>query len=227
MAIPIRPKGIIFDFNGTMIFDTAIHRRVWHEFIPRHTGRQITDEEIDKYILGRDNKNILTRFLGSLSDDDVLRLAYEKEAEYRRQCLLDPVRFRLLDGLEELLDRIKDSGTPLTIATGSEILNITFYFEQFGLSRWFDLDRVVYDDGSFPGKPEPDIYLRAAAALGLDPAGCLVFEDSLSGVLAAHNAGIGYVVAISETENAQFYAGAGGVELATDSFREHVTFLEL
>jgi beta-phosphoglucomutase-like phosphatase (HAD superfamily) len=54
----------------------------------------------------------------------------------------------------------------------------------------------VYDDGSRPGKPAPDIYLHAAHTLGLPPANCVVVEDSVSGLQAAHAAGIGHIVAL-------------------------------
>ncbi|MGI6167074.1 MAG: HAD family hydrolase [Eubacteriales bacterium] len=221
-------KAIIFDFNGTMIFDSEFHRRVWFEFIPRHTGRRVTYEEIDKNMLGRDNASILRKYFGEhLSDREIGELTQEKEAAYRRLCLANKERFKLVDGVVEFLDYLKETGMPTTIATGSEISNLKFYYEHFELWRWFDFDRIVYDDGSFPGKPAPDIYLRAAAALKADPADCLVFEDAHSGVLAAHNAGIGYIVAVSETEDASLFDSAGGVDLVTKNFLGFTRFLEL
>jgi HAD superfamily hydrolase (TIGR01509 family) len=221
-------KAVIFDFNGTMIFDSDFHRRVWLEFIPRHTGRKVTSEEIDRNILGRDNASILRKYLGAqLSDREIKELTQEKEATYRRLCLANKERFKLVDGVAKFLDHLKEKGVPSTIATGSEISNLKLYFEYFGLSRWFDFDRVIYDDGSFPGKPAPDIYLKAASALKTEPANCLVFEDAHSGILAAHNAGVGHIVAVSETEDASFFASAGGVDLVTGDFNRYARFLEL
>ncbi len=224
----INKKAIIFDFNGTMIFDSDIHRQVWYEFIPQYTSKKVTHEEIRDYILGRDNASILRRYFGEmLTDEEIKRLTYEKEATYRRLCLADKKRFRFVDGLEDFLNYLKTDNIPMTIATGSEIVNLKFFFEQFNLSRWFNFENVIFDDGSFPGKPAPDIYLKAAAALGVNPGDCLVFEDALSGVLAAHNAGIGHIVAISESDGAAFYASAGGVDLAACNFIEYKRFLEL
>ncbi|MBF5066567.1 HAD family hydrolase, partial [Salmonella enterica subsp. enterica serovar Istanbul] len=74
--------------------------------------------------------------------------------------------------------------------------NVAFYFDIFDLARWFDWDKIVYDDGSFPGKPQPDIFLKAADKLSLAPADCLVIEDAYSGLLAAKRAGIGTIIAI-------------------------------
>jgi HAD superfamily hydrolase (TIGR01509 family) len=221
-------KAVIFDFNGTMIFDSEFHRRVWYEFIPRYTGRRVSYEEINAKILGRDNASILKNYIGEhLSDREIEELTQEKEAAYRRLCLENKERFKFVDGLYEFLDYLKEKEIPITIATGSEISNLKFYFEYFELSRWFDFGRVIYDDGIFPGKPSPDIYLRAAAALSAEPATCLVFEDAHSGILAAHNAGIGYIVAVSETEEASAFASAGGVDLVTKNFLGYTRFLEL
>lgn len=210
-------KGVIFDFNGTLIFDSHIHRAVWRDFIPAHTGRHITDDEVDRKMLGRDNAHILHDYLGDISDEETERLTYEKEAEYRRRCLTDPA-FHLISGAAAFLDLLKEKKVPVTIATGSERLNIEFYFEHLDLERWFDPARVVYDDGTFPGKPEPDIYRIAASRLGLATRDCLVFEDSFSGIRAAHNAGIGHVVAVSEVSPAPDYECSGGVDAILHNF---------
>jgi len=69
--------------------------------------------------------------------------------------------------------------------------------KHFKLDRWFDSSRIIYDDGTFPGKPNPAIYLKAAAALSLDPKDCLVVEDSLSGIESAQRAKIGKIIGIS------------------------------
>lgn len=213
-------KAVIFDFNGTMIYDSPIHRAVWFRFVPAHGGGEITDDDIDKRILGRDNAQILTDFFGKLTPEQIDALAYEKEAEYRRMCLEDKKRFRLIDGVREFLDWLTASGIPINIATGSEVNNVNFYFErpETDLGRWFDRSKVVYDDGTFPGKPNPDIYLRAAAAIGVRCEDCIVFEDSYSGVLAAHRAGAKYVVALGEGVRAETFNPIGGVDLAVEDF---------
>ena len=220
-------KGILFDFNGTMIFDTDIHRAVWHKYMPSLTGKPINDSEIDKYIIGRGNTYIFTSYIPGISTELVEKYTYEKEAAYRAECLCRPDKFKLVDGLVEFLDLLKQKGIPMTIATGSEINNITFYFEQFGLERWFDFDKVVYDDCSFPGKPDPEVYIRAAAKLGLTPADCIIFEDSYSGVKAARAAGAGLVLAVSEKNSDADYIEAGGVDAAAHDFVGYKTLLML
>ena len=112
-------------------------------------------------------------------------------AFYRELCLADKAAFHLAGGLPEFLDALQEQQTPVAIATTAELANVRFYFEHFGLGRWFQPGRVVYQDGSFPGKPNPAIYRRAAAALDKRPEECLVFEDSGAGITAARQAGCG------------------------------------
>lgn len=213
-------QGVIFDFNGTMVFDSAIHRAVWHDFIAERLGITVTDEQIDHTMLGRDNMHIVRQYFGEMPEDENIRIGKEKEAEYRRRCRLHPEIFKLVDGVVPFLDHLKKRGIPMTIATGSDYENVLFYFEYFRLDRWFDFSRIVYDDCSFPGKPAPDVYLLAADRLGLDPAGCLVFEDSFSGIRAAHNAGIGHIAALSQTSPAPDYECSGGVDAVLYDFND-------
>lgn len=189
-------KTLIFDFNGTMFFDTEMHYRAWDEFMPRRLGRRLPREELDRNIIGQANVDIFRRYFGDISPEQIEELTMEKEAEYRRQCLLDPDRFHLVEGLVEFLDELKAEGFTMTIATGSPLVNLNFYMEHFRLDRWFSAAQIIYDDGTYPGKPAPDIYRLAAKKIGLDPSECLVFEDGTSGIRAANAANAGAVVVV-------------------------------
>ena len=100
------------------------------------------------------------------------------------------------EGLETYLDALRDSGVLFTIATSSSPYSVDFYFEHMNLGRWFRRDKIVCNDRIERGKPAPDLFLVAADVLGVDPADCLVFEDSNAGVRAANAAGIGSVIVI-------------------------------
>lgn len=89
---------------------------------------------------------------------------------------------------------------PHTIATSSERTNLEFFVKHFDLAQWFDTDTLVFDDGTVPGKPAPDLYLRAASRLSLKPEECVVIEDARSGIQAARNAGVGKVIGIGPKE---------------------------
>ena len=93
-----------------------------------------------------------------------------------------------------------DTGVPFALATGSDLGHVSFYLKELGLDRWFSEENMVWDDGTYPGKPAPEIYRKAAAKLGLDPSECLVFEDGTSGIRAANAAGAGAVTVICEAK---------------------------
>ena len=135
---------------------------------------------------------------------------------YRELCLQDEERFRLAPGAAELLDWLCEHDIPHTIATASEIRNVRFFREHFGLDRWFDPRRIVYDDGTFSGKPAPDIYLRAAERIGLSPSRCIVAEDARSGIEAARRAGAGMIVAVASTMDRGTVGRIEGVDVVID-----------
>ena len=215
-------KAVIFDFNGTLFADSDKHRLGWKRFLARY-GKDVDDEELRTHYLGRTNPYILRRVFGEdLAPELIASRTLEKEAAYRECCLEDPASFHLIAGSGAFLDFLKAEGVDFTIATGSEDSNVDFYFDKFALGRWFDRSRVVLDDGSFPGKPAPDGYLRAAKVLGRDPADCVVFEDSISGVRAAHAAGVGKIVALSTEVSAERLMSYPGVVAAETDFRNMI-----
>ena len=190
-------KGIIFDFNGTLFWDSDIQERAWRTFGQNMLGREITDAEFNTYFHGRTNQDTLEYLSGrTLTKEEVDNLAQQKEEIYRTLCKSDMSKFKLAPGVKEYLDFLKANKVAFTIATASEINNVTFFIKEFGLDTWFDVDKIVYDDGTFKGKPEPDIYLKAARAIGIDPEHCVVFEDAKSGVIAAERAGVKTIFAI-------------------------------
>lgn len=81
-----------------------------------------------------------------------------------------------------MLDYLAAAEIPRTIATASAKSNVDFYFDLFHLDKWFEFGKVAYDDGTFPGKPEPHICLKAAQKLDLLPQSCIVVEDANSGI---------------------------------------------
>lgn len=119
-----------------------------------------------------------------------------EETIYRALCRQSP-DYKLADGLVEFLDFLAAHKIPRTIATASCGSNVRFFFDTLGLDRWFDLDKVIYNDGTLPGKPAPDLYLKAAQRLGVAPETCVIFEDSGAGIESAQRAGAKKVVGIA------------------------------
>ena len=114
----------------------------------------------------------------------------------------------------------------MAIATGAGRGNLDFYFDAFHLERWFSRDRVVYDDGTLPGKPAPDVYLRACERINVAPRDCLVVEDAFAGIEAARNAGVEAIVAVTATNPAPALKALPGVKAVIDDYRDFDAMFE-
>jgi beta-phosphoglucomutase-like phosphatase (HAD superfamily) len=205
--------GIIFDFNGVLWWDGHLQEQAWGEFSKEKRGVPFTGEEMAIHVHGRNNRHTLAYLAGRpMAEAELEQLIQHKEAIYRRLCLEQGQAFRLSPGAVELLDFLVEHRVPHTIATASGKTNLDFFVRHLELGRWFDLEQIVYDDGSRPGKPAPDIYLQAARYLGLDPARCVVVEDSRSGIQAARAAGIGHIIALGPRATHPALAQLGGVD---------------
>ena len=199
-------KGIIFDFNGTLFFDSDLHYEAWRVFSERLRGYPFTDEEMQKYMFGRTNADIIEYAIGKKPDSVMVeKLAKEKEGLYRAECVRQEGRLKLAPGAEDFLNYLVENNIPRTIATMSEWDNVEFYIKEFRLERWFELDKIVYSNGKIAGKPAPDIYEIAARNLGLAPEDCVVVEDAISGINSAKAANIGKIIAISSVEPIEYY----------------------
>ncbi len=191
-------KGLIFDFNGVLWWDTEIQELAWQETAKNLRGQEFSREELKEHLHGRNNKYTLEYLLGKkiINKDDLNELTQLKESKYRKKCIDLGEDFKLSPGAIQLLDYLKKFEVQITIATASEITNLEFFFKHLNLSNWFDFEKIIYDDGSRPGKPDPKIYLDAAKIINRSPSECVVVEDAKSGMQAAEAAKIGYLIAL-------------------------------
>ncbi len=220
-------KGIIFDFNGTLFWDSEKHLEAWREFSKRVRPYPFTDDEMRDYMFGRTNEDIIAYLIGKKPSKEMVEsLGQEKEAVYRQMCRDDAENTHLAPYATDFLDWLKANNIPRTIATMSEKSNVDFYIKEFDLSKWFDIDKIVYSDGTMKGKPEPDIYQIAAKKLGLKPEECVVVEDAISGIESARAANIGKIVAIASMESPELYKNISAVNLIIHDFRDFDSIME-
>lgn len=214
-------KGIIFDFNGTLFFDSHMHYDAWRIFSEKLRGYPFTDDEMREKMFGRTNADIIEYAIGEKPTEEmVIKLAKEKEGMYRQRCLDNKEEFVLAPKAEEFLDFLKENNIPCTIATMSEWDNVEFYIKEFNLAKWFDIDKIVFSNGKIAGKPAPDIYQIAAKNLDLNPKDCIVVEDALSGIQSAESAGIGKIIAIASVEPDSLYSSIPCVSQIIHNFDE-------
>lgn len=189
--------GVIFDFNGTLFWDSAYQEKSWDEYLENHHIK-LTQAQKREYIHGRNGKDTFEiLFKRTLTDEEVQQYTEEKEVIYRKECLKH--KMELAPGAMDLLDHLKSHDIPMAIATASGKANVNFFIEKFHLLDYFREEHIIYDDGTVKGKPNPDLFERAIDRLGVDRAKSIIFEDSYSGIQAAINCKVSVVIIVNST----------------------------
>lgn len=208
--------GILFDFNGTMFFDSPKHKEAWNEFCLTYRNKPITDEELD-HMHGQTNKRIIELLLGrTLSDEQSVAMSKAKEALYRKCCCRDAENLHLVAGLAQFLDKCKEENIPMTICTASIKDNVDFFIETFSLTKWFRPEDIIYDDGTHVDKTT--MFLEGAKRIHTPIEECLIIEDSFSGIAFAHAVHAGKIVAITSKDKIMEYERLKGVDFIIQDF---------
>ncbi|MEO9144085.1 MAG: HAD family phosphatase [Ginsengibacter sp.] len=187
-------QAVIFDLDGTLLDNNPYHLKSWLEYL-KNIGRHISEEEYNKNINGRTNKDVIEYiYERKLSEEEILKYSLEKEAVYRKiyEPFIKPVK-----GLLDFLEMLKDKNIPMAIATSGIQPNIDFMFQNVPIQKYFKA--VVNSSHITKGKPDPEIYLKTASLLNVLPKNCLVFEDAVVGIKSAKAAGM-KVIAIATTQ---------------------------
>jgi beta-phosphoglucomutase len=187
-------KAALFDIDGTLMDNNEYHKMAWMQYLEGQ-GREMSDEEFKKNVSGRTNLDAVQRIYGKeMSDEEASKYYLAKEEIYRKlyRPYISPIH-----GLLEFLKDLHDHGIVMAIATSGIQVNIDFMFEHIPIKQYFK--EVIQSKDITKGKPDPEIFIKAAQAVGFPPENCVVFEDSLAGVKAAKKAGI-KVVALTTSE---------------------------
>jgi len=181
--------AFIFDMDGTIVDNMAFHTDSWLAFFARR-GKTYDPDAFFRETAGAQVREILRQRLApEIPDDEIAVLAHEKEALYRE--MYGPHR-SAIQGFEAFVTAARAQGVKLAVATSAPPANIVFTLDDLDLRRHFDT--VVGAADVARGKPHPDVFLKAAEKLGVDPRACIVFEDAPMGVEAARRAGMKAVV---------------------------------
>lgn len=231
----MEPAGfaaLIFDLDGVLTRTAHLHARAWKEMFRayfdelREAGRAdpepYADKDYGEHLDGKPRYRGVQSVLESRgidldhgSPDDppdretVCGLGNRKNEIFHR--LLEDEGAEVFEDARTLAEDARERGVGLAVVSSSR--NCVPILESAGLRELFEVvvdGNAVIDEG-LSGKPEPDIFLRAARALGAAPAACAVFEDALSGVRAAAAGGFGLVVGVNrlDEEHARQLAAHG------------------
>lgn len=188
-------KSVIFDFNGTLFDDGKYHKVAWGIVSKELRGYPLTIEEMNHKLNGYTNENILKYVTeDSLSKEELIYQSSRKEAIYRDIVKEIEGGAKLIDGATDFFKFLIKKNIPFTISSASIKENIDFFIKTFKLDSFFDVSTIVYDDGRFNNKGQ--MYKESLKVMNFIPEETLIFEDSITGIKGAYEAGVKDVIAI-------------------------------
>lgn len=209
--MPTATFACLFDMDGVLIDNVDFHINAWLQFAQRH-NRPLTKDQYLEHINGHVSADAMEYvFQRPISPGELIVLTEEKEAIYRE--LYRP-HLQAAPGLFTFLNTLKAANVSLAVGTSAPISNVYFTLDGLPLRPYFDA--VVDASMVQHGKPDPEIYLKAAERVGVAPAQCVVFEDAFAGIEAGLRAGM-KVVALATTHTRSELADSGA-SLIVDNF---------
>ena len=184
--------GAIFDWDGVVVDSTRLHVESWKQLaieegypVPNVPGLGG---------LGMKNEKVIAELLQWTQDaSQIKRLMYRKEMLFRERIARGGID--AIPGVVHYLHELKEAGIPAAVGSSAPRANVVACVEKLGLHGLFAAS-VTAEDVSH-GKPHPEVFLKCAAALGLPPSDCVVFEDAPAGVAAACAGGIRVIGVLS------------------------------
>ena len=190
-------KAVLFDMDGVIVDNLPYHVEAWLLFCERN-GISLTKEIFYKELNGMNSKDTFEWFYKKeMTRAEVEVLEEEKELLYRE---FYAEHRKPAEGLLTFLDELRSRGIKTALATSAGPGNIDFIVDGLGIRDQFDA--IIGGAEVRKGKPDPEIYLKAAEMVGVAPADCWVIEDSLQGIASGLNAGM-QVVGITTSHTAE------------------------
>ncbi len=179
--------GFIFDLDGVIVDTARYHYLAWKKLADQ-LGIAFTEED-NEHFKGVSRKRCLEILL-EMGGLDVGKEQFEAWLIEKNNDYLGYIRqmdaSEILPDVHRILDYLIEKEVPMALGSASK--NAVPILEKVGLLPYF---RVVVDGNAVTkAKPDPEVFLNAAAALGVSPANCVVFEDALAGIEAANVAGM-------------------------------------
>jgi HAD superfamily hydrolase (TIGR01509 family) len=206
--------GVIFDFDGTLVDSEPIHLALFQE-LAAEMGHELDEDEYRIRYRGRTDRDILTELREEAPSPRPVDVLLMRKARLFRQCLgtnaVPPV-----PGAVTFVHRLARKGFRLAVASSATLDEIRLGLRSLGIYHFFQA--VISAESVSFGKPSPEPYIAAAALLGFRPGQCVAYEDSISGVKSAADAGV-MVTAVGPTPRA-LTREAGATDMIAD-FTSH------
>lgn len=178
---PANAEALLFDCDGTLVDTMGVYRIGWRQVFGRH-GFEMTDEWFATWG-GHSTQSFVEAAFPEADPGFIAQVSHEGH-----ETFLESVH--LVEPFEHVVEvaRANHGRVPLAVVSGGPRVAVLASLRAVGIDHLFDL--VVTADDVSTGKPAPDAYLKAMADLGVDPAHCVAYEDSASGMTSARDAGI-------------------------------------
>ena len=201
-------RAVIFDMDGVLVDSGAHHRDAWRAMF--HDLGMAPPREFWRITIGRPADEAVALLVDGVDRAEARRLAERKRDHYARLARRGIVP---VAGVGAFVDALTAAGIPIAVATSATRRDLERVLGALELSERFDV--VVTADDVRWGKPHPEVYLKAAAGLGVDPSACVVFEDAVVGVQAARAAGM-RVIGVTTAHTSDELVGAGAERAVAD-----------
>ncbi|MCD7809053.1 MAG: HAD family phosphatase [Erysipelotrichaceae bacterium] len=212
-------QGIIFDFNGTLFLDNDKHVLAWNKISKEIRHCDISAKELHEHFNGVPNQWIIPYLMGKeCSEEEIKYYSTLKEQYYREYCLEDITNFHLANGAIPYFEFLIEHHIPMTIASASIKDNVDFFIQSFHLDQWFDTSKIVYDDGSYENKVS--MYKQASKNINTPIDNCIIYEDALSGIQSAYQAGCPSIIVLNSAHKRKKYQQLPGVIQVIEDFSE-------
>ena len=199
-------RAVLWDLDGTLADSAEYHWLSWRDTMSAE-GVTISYEQF-LASFGQKNDRILAAWLPPPHIPDVIqRIGDAKEEEYRR--LARTRGLTPLPGAIEWVRRLHEAGWRQAIASSAPRLNVAAMLEALNLTNYFDA--IASAEDVTAGKPDPQVFLAAAAKLNASPDRCVVVEDAAAGVEAARRAGMASI-GVSATTRLDADLAVGSLE---------------
>jgi len=196
-------RGVIFDMDGVLVDSGEHHRAAWRALLTE-LGATSTGAESWRLTIGRPAHEAVALLLGrDLAPDEAMQLASRKRDFYRHFARRGAVA---VPGVTAFVGSVARSGIACAVATSASRHDARHVLDTLGLAGRFGA--VVTAEDVTRGKPDPEVYVRAAGEIGVAPRTCLVFEDAVVGVQAARAAGM-RVIGVTTAHTGDELSAAG------------------
>jgi beta-phosphoglucomutase len=182
--IDFTTRAFIFDMDGTLVDNMRFHGEAWQKMLAEN-GIEADAHSFLVKTAGKTNREIIPNFFADVTEEKLLELGLRKETIYRELFLSER---RAIAGAVEFLEKAESLGVKMAVATAAPIANMEFVLDGLNLRRYCQAITTAADVSH--GKPNPEVFLKSAEKLQVEPKNCLVFEDAINGFEAANRAGM-------------------------------------